>query len=139
MADMENNRTIQFNWATFNVPTILAVATVLWYAATHSERQDARLDAIEINRVARSTEVNKMLEAMQMKVSPLDNLTYRLTVAEQGLADVNRRVDRVGDSMQNIRDDIGGLSTQIQLVNQKLDAIVPEDKLKITVPKEYKR
>lgn len=125
---MQQNRTLQINWGTFNIPTIFAVASVLWYTAGKQERQDSRLDAIEISRVQRSTEINKVLEALQMKIQPVDNITYRVTVLEQGVADVNRRIDRVGDSMQSIRNDIGTVSTQVQLVNQKLDAIFPGKK-----------
>ncbi len=123
--DMESNARVALNWGTFNIPTIVAVATVGWYTATKQERQDARLDAIEINRAARSAEVNKMLEAMSIKVSPLENVTYRVTVLEQGVADVNRRVDRVADSMQGIREDIGAVSTKIEVLTNQLQQLLP--------------
>lgn len=130
---VEQNSKLQVNWAQINVPTIIAVAGVLWWTATKQERQDARLDTFdtyittrEKERSARSSEINRMLEALTTKISPLENLTYRITVTEQGIADVNRRVDRVGDSMQNIRDDVGSLSSKIDVLTEQVKAAFPK-------------
>lgn len=122
---VEMNRAVQVNWGTFNVPTILSVLGLLWYTATHTERQDARIDAIEISRASRSIELNSSIMALQAKVAPIDNLLYRLTVVEQGVADVNRRVDRQSDSLQGVRDDIAGLSTKFEVLQQRIEAVLP--------------
>ena len=130
--DVQMDKTFRLNFGTFNIPTILAVAGVLWWTAAKQERQDARLDTFdtyistrEKERTQRSAEINRMLEALTAKVSPLENLTYRITVTEQGIADVNRRVDRVGDSMQNIRDDVSNLSSKIDVLTEQVKAAFP--------------
>lgn len=130
---VEQNGKLQVNWAQINVPTIIAVAGVLWWTATKQERQDARLDTFDVyintrekERTLRSAEINKMLETLTTKTSPIENLTYRITVTEQGIADVNRRVDRVGDSMQNIRDDVGSLSSKIDVLTEQVKAAFPK-------------
>lgn len=135
--DVQYDKTLKLNFGTFNIPTIIAIAGVLWWTATKQERQDARLDTFdtyiqtrEKERTLRSAEINKVLEALTVKVSPLDNLTYRVTVAEQkidaGLADVNRRVDRVGDSLQGIRDDFSVLSSKIEVLTEQVKAAFPK-------------
>jgi hypothetical protein len=134
---VEQNGKLQINWGIFNIPTIIAIATVLWVTSAKQERQDARLDQFdtyivnrERDRQTRSAEINKMLDTLTVKISPIDNLTYRVTVAEQqiaaGLADVNRRVDRVGDSMQGIRDDFGELTSKIDVLSEQVRAAFPK-------------
>lgn len=122
---MESNQRIVFNWGAFNIPTILAIASVGWLTATKQERQDARLDAIELQQTARAVEVNKLFEAMQVKTVPVDNLVYRVTSLETGLNEANRRMDRVGDSFQGVRDDISGLSTKFEVLSQKVELVLP--------------
>lgn len=131
---METDRGIRINWGTFNVPTIIAIAGIGWAMAQKQERQDARLDAIEINRVQRSTEINKVLEAMQVKISPVDRLELRVTRLEEGVADVNRRADRIGDSMQNIRADIGLLSTKFEVLAEQVRASLPDKRAGLSSP-----
>lgn len=129
---MEVNRGVQWNWGTFNVPTIalcLTIAGMVYNMGGKQAAVDAQLTALQVAAATRSAEVNKVLEALQAKVTPVDNLSYRLTVAEQGLSDVNRRVDRTADSMTNgfdsIRKDIGELSTKFEVLNSKLQATFP--------------
>lgn len=137
---METNRSLQFNLGMFNVPTLVGIVglgLMVYQSGQKQERQDARLDAIEIQRTARSAEVNKMLEALTLKTSPLENLTYRLTVAEQGIADANRRIDRQSDNMQAIRGDIANLSTTLEVLRQIIDSRLPPSKaegLPLSIP-----
>jgi Zn-dependent metalloprotease len=133
---MESNRAVQFNWGTFNVPTLVTVLTVFWYTATHSERQDSRLDALEVNNTVSQTSISKTLEAIQIKTNPLDNLTYRITVVEQNLTAINQavnaRIDRQGDSVQGLRDDINKLSISFSVLSQKIDSVLPEKRSELT-------
>jgi hypothetical protein len=129
---MEVNRGVQWNWGTFNVPTIalcLSIAAMVYNAGSKQATLDAKIDAIETAKAIRAAEVNKVMEALQSKVSPVDNVTYRVTVAEQGLADVNRRLDRATDSMgvgfNAIRSDISDLSAKFQVLNSKLQTAFP--------------
>lgn len=129
---MENNKQVQFNWGTFNVPTLATILTVLWYTATHSERQDSRIDALEINNSASQASIARTLEALQIKTQPLDNITYRVTVAEQNIvanhASVNARVDRQSESVQSLSADINKLSISFSVLSEKIDSALPTQK-----------
>lgn len=129
---MESNRTVQVNWGTFNVPTLLSVLGILWYTATHTERQDNRLEISEANQVT----INKAIDDLRAKTSVLDNLTYRMTTAEAKIdgnnVALNARIDRQTDALQSIRDDIGKLSTSFEVVSQKIDNILPRQKTELS-------
>jgi hypothetical protein len=134
---MEVNRNVQLNWGTFNVPTItlcLAIAGMVYNMGGKQASTDTRIDSLETQRAIRSAEVNKVLEALQTKVSPIDNLTYRVTSAENSISDVNRRVDRIGDSMslgfENVRKDISSLSEKLAVMDSKL-RVVPDSPPKL--------
>lgn len=127
---MEVNRTIQWNLGTFNVPTLISVLGLIWYTATYSERQDARVNALETG----NDNQNKTLEALGTKTVALDNVTYRVTLVEQGIADVNRRTDRQNDSIQSLRDDIAKMTTSFSVLSQKLDNVLPMKKTELAEP-----
>lgn len=131
---MESNRTVQVNWGTFNVPTLLSVLGILWYTATHTERQDSRLD---INETALSS-TSKLVEDLRAKTAALDNVTYRLTTLEtvvaQNNANINARVDRQSDALQDIRKGIGDLSTGFEVLSNKVDTVLGPRKSEIVVP-----
>lgn len=119
---MESDRSVRINWGVFNIPTILAVAGVLFYTAQKQERQDARLDTIEQNRLA----TDKAIDEIKNAVAPISNLTYRVTVTEQGIVAGNSRVDRVVDSLggklDNISESVNTLRTDVKVLSQKIDA-----------------
>lgn len=141
---MESNKGIQINWGAFNVPTLIAVGTVLWYTATSNEQQNSRItatetsiDQINTSRLARNAEINKSIEGMSLKIAPIDNMQYRLTLAESGVADTNRRIDRQTDTMQGFRENVGDLVTQIALLRQVIEQAFPEKAaLLSSTPKE---
>lgn len=138
---VENNRQVQMNWGTFNVPTIALLLTVggmVWNLSGTQANQNARIEAIELQRSARSAEVNKALEALQQRIMPMTNLEYRVTVLEAGIGDVNRRIDRVSDSIQVIRDDIGILSTKFEVLAEQVRAALPFKKALTTPPIEFR-
>lgn len=127
---MENNRQVQFNWGTFNIPTLAAAAglgLMLFNAGARQQSQDSmieaqksRADMLDLQTAARSAELNKVIEALQLKVSPLDNITYRLTTVEAGIASTNARIDRQSDSLQLLRDGLAKLSTQLEVITSRL-------------------
>jgi len=129
---MENNTKVQLNWGVFNIPTILAVGGLLWATADRAARQDARLEAIENSRIQRSVEINKVIEQLTTKVVLIDNMQYRLTIAEQGLSDVNRRADRINESVSSrldrVQESINTLTTKFEVLDQRLRAAIPNDK-----------
>lgn len=146
-AAMENNKQVQFNWGTFNIPTLAAAAVLagmLYNAGGRQERQDARIDALgaadtalDVQRAARSAEINKVLEALSVKIQPIDNLVYRLTSLETMVTSnnvaVNARIDRQSDTLSALRDGMAKLSTQLEVITQRL----PEKKAEISgTPRE---
>lgn len=125
---VEMNRTWQLNLGTFNVPTIvglLAIFAMVYSAGGKQQEQETRLNNIELARAARSAEVNKVLEALQTKIDPMENIKYRLTTAENAIIEANRRMDRMSDSTQDLRNNVNQIATSIQLLNQKFDSAFP--------------
>lgn len=138
MSEMENNPKVQINWGVFNIPTILAIGGLLWATADRAARQDLRLDAIETSRIRRSVEIDKVVEQLSTKVVPIDNIQYRLTVAEQGIADVNRRADRINEAVSSrldkVQESINLLTTKFEVLDQRLQNALPSD----TPPRELR-
>jgi uncharacterized protein YoxC len=136
---MESNRTVQVNWGTFNVPTLLSVLGILWYTATHTERQDNQLDSNKITMES----LQKSLDDLRTKTAPLDNVIYRLTTVETKVdgnnTAVNARIDRTADALQDIRTSVGALSTSFEVLSQKIDNVLPQRKSEILIPPEYAR
>lgn len=128
--DMQSNGKLNLNWATFNIPTIIAILTVGWYLATKQERQDARLDAIEASRAQARAENADTLRQLQLKVSGMDNIAYRITVAENGITNVNTRIDRVGESvterLDRLQESLTALATKIEVLDQRLVSSMPK-------------
>lgn len=141
---MENNKQVQFNWGTFNIPTLAAAAVLagmLYNAGGRQERQDAKIEALNaadaalgVQRAARSAEINKVIEALNLKVQPLDNVVYRLTSLESLVSSnnmtVNARIDRQSDTLTALRDGMAKLSTQLEVITSRL----PEKKAGLEVP-----
>lgn len=129
-AMVEQNRNVQINWGTLNVPTILSILCLLWYTATHSERQDSRLDAIEISRADSRAVYTKRIENLETAVRKQENLEYRLTTAEANIiannTSINARVDRQGDTLMDIRDSIAKLSTSFEVFSTRMDGVFPK-------------
>lgn len=135
---MESNKTVQINWGTFNVPTLLSVLGILWYTATHQATQDSRIGVIEDSRSASKVEYTKRIEALEAKAGKQDNIEYRLTSLEQKVDGNNRainaRVDRQTDALQGIRDTLGTLSANVLVISNKIDNALPIKKSELDLP-----
>lgn len=135
---MESNKTLQFNWATINVPTIVSVLGLLWYTATHTERQDNRLEGIETGRAEAKVIYDKRIEFLEMQVAKIGNLEYRMTTSEAKIdannISVNARLDRFSDAFQDIRGSISALSTSFEVLSTKIDNALPLKKSELLIP-----
>lgn len=133
--DIQYSRGLQVNWGTINIPTIISVLGLLWYTATHTERQDSRLETLEATRVDWKEQVN----SINSQIAPLGNMVYRLTAAEATIqnnnASVNQRIDRFNDTITSVRNDINKLSTNIEVMSNKLDNVLPMKKTDLNTPK----
>lgn len=136
--DIQQNRAIQVNWGTINIPTILSVLGLIWYTATHVERQDSRLDTIESSRADSRTDINQRFQAVDQRIAPIENLVYRMntleTVVQKNNEAVNARIDRQTDALQDIRTSIGNLSTSFEVLSQKIENNLPLKKTELAGP-----
>ena len=125
---VDHDRSVKVNWYSINVPSIaliLTIGTLLWSSSSNltakQERQDARLDAIEAARDIAKSEADKRYEAISLAIVQIPNLTYRMTVAEQGIVATNQRMDSFADTLGDLRDGISGLKTSIEVLTQRIE------------------
>lgn len=134
---MKSETTVVWQWLRINVPTLLAIGGLVWYTAANNTSTLARIDAIEKSRVERSKEadakfsaINSNMAALSQKVDPIGNVTYRVGVVEGQINETNKRLDRLAETILNsldlIRRDVNGLSTRIEVLSNKVDAITPQ-------------
>lgn len=133
--NMQQNPNIQLNWGTFNVPTIVGLITILlmiWDAGAYQQKQEARLEALRERVEELISTRNKLvaeneqrLKSIEALLSTIPNLSYRITIAEQGLVSTNARIDRQSDAIGSLREDIGGVRTALEVLTQKIEAAVP--------------
>lgn len=132
---METNRNIQFNVGTFNIPTlagILAIGVMVFNAGQSLQQQESRISNIETSRADRQAVYAKQADAVLANTAAIANLTYRTTVAEQGIIAVNARVDRQTDSIQDFRSELAKVNTNIELLTQQLKILLPEKKASLS-------
>ena len=126
---VDHDRIVKVNWFSINVPSmalILAVGTALWSSASglssKQERQDARLDAIEIATANAKSEADKRYETISVAIVQIPNITYRMAAAEQAIAASGQRMDSFADKIGDLRDGIAGLKTSIEVLTQRLES-----------------
>jgi acetyl-CoA carboxylase carboxyltransferase component len=141
---MENNKVIQVNWGTINVPTIIAVLSVFWYTATHQATQDSRIGVIEDSRAAAKMDYTKRLDAIEAdnvkQEARLGKVEYQATTNEANILAANERMDRYSDAIQDVRQSIAALSTKFEVVSTKIDNAFPFKKSELTnTPPELAR
>lgn len=133
---MKQDSTLTVNWFRVNVPTIAAVIGGLWAVWSVNANLDKRITEIETSRVERSKEadnkfntINTSISVLTQKIEPIANVTYRVGVVESQVQETNRRLDRLSEmilsSLETIRKDVNGLSTRVEVLSQKIDAISP--------------
>lgn len=140
--DMRSETSLVIQWLRVNVPTLIAIGTLIWYTAAQNTRQDERISAIEESRSQRSSEFSKTIADLSGQVSStrttLDTLPYRVGQLETGLSDSNKRMDRISEtviqSLDAIRKDIATVSTKVEVLSSKIDTIAPVKKTDLTGP-----
>jgi hypothetical protein len=113
--DMEvrQDTAITWNWFRMNVPTIVTVLGAFLFVA------------YGIRDAANATASLKIsIDKIEQAIVPLHNLEYRLTRAEDGLKDINSRVDNLSNAMINnvdlIRRDVNRLTTQVEVLSSHI-------------------
>lgn len=126
---MDSDKRIRINWGNVNVPTILAITGVFVTLIGTYFRLDNRVSNIEVSRLQRSVEINKVIEQISARTIAVDNLAYRMTVVEQGVSDVNRRADRINEAvsarLDKLQDSISTLTTKVEVLDQRLQSSLP--------------
>lgn len=120
---LDQNRNVQVNWGTFNVPTIAGMFVIfaaVWNLSGSMQRQDSRLGNIEDSRQENSVRLESRLAAMDIAIAKIPNIDYRVTVNEQGIVATNARIDRITDAVGALRDGIAEVKTSIEVLTEQL-------------------
>ena len=126
--DAMQDKSIKVNWGTFNVPTIagmLAVFAAVYSLGGELARNNERISSIEVSRASTNASVQAAIAELRNEnaqtAALVPTLTYRVTVAEQGIVAANQRMDRFSDVVGDLRNDIAKTTTAIEVLSQKLD------------------
>lgn len=125
------NRQLELNLGTFNVPTIAAIVGLglMVYnsgdaRARKEQEYELRINAIEASRAQTIAMNESRWKDQGVTNSVTQNLQYRQTVAETNIQALNIRVDRVSDTVGEIREGV------IE-INAKLDLLLPSKRSEI--------
>lgn len=136
-------RDLEFNLGTFNIPTIagmLAIFLLVWNGSNSRATMDAqtqiRLDTIERDRTSARQANEARLRDIETVTSSMPNIVYRVTVVEQGVAATNARLDRLSDSVGGVRESVSDVGAKLQILTDRLEAILPLRKTEFAVPRE---
>lgn len=112
---------------TFNVPTLLAVAGVFATIVTGWNALGARIEKIEQSRGIILPLFEAKFADLSTRLSILDTIPYRVAVAEGRIEETGKRIDRLSESivaaLETIRKDVAGLSTRVEVLTGKIDAL----------------
>lgn len=126
------NKQLEFNLGTFNIPTVLGLLTIIgmiWsnsaeYTKTKTE-MELRIRSIETDRERSKIANDQRLADLMTTTSVIPNMTYRQTVMETNLGATNARIDRQADALENLRSDIAGIGTKIEVLTQRIELALP--------------
>lgn len=138
------NKQLEFNLGTFNIPTVVGLLTIIgmiWAQSAERTKKDAdiefRVSSIEKDRTQAKAANEARWTDMQQTTAVLPNLNYRLTVQETSLGSANSRIDRGFDAIDGLRSDIAGVSTKLEVLNQRIELLLPRTELGNT-PRDLK-
>ena len=137
-ATVETNRNIQWNFATFNVPTLVGIATIgimIFNAGQQIQKQESRITTIENSRAERQMTAAKQADLVSKNTADIANVVYRLTTLEATVTGnnlaINARADRQTDSIQDFRSDLAKVNTSIELLSQQIKILLPEKRAEL--------
>ena len=135
---VETNRNIQWNLGTFNVPTLVGLATIgvmIFNAGQQIQQQNSRITTIENSRAERQMAAAKQADLVNVNTTNVAALTYRVTTLEATVTGnnlaINARADRQTDSIQDFRSDLAKVNTSIELLSQQIKILLPEKKAEL--------
>jgi chromosome segregation ATPase len=111
----------------FNIPTLLSVGGVIVAMVTGWADVNSRIENMEAYRADRSRSTDANFAAINMQLGQLSNIPYRVQQTETRLEETGKRIDRLSEtiinSLDNIRKDLNGLSTRVEVMSGKLDTL----------------
>lgn len=116
------NRQVSINWGQFNVPTIVSVLGIGYALITYSNKLDNRVENVE--------KTQSEIIATQKEMS---NIPYRVGMLEGQFVQMIARQERIAETgnsnMELIRKELGAFAIKLEVVNQKLDTVVPSKRV----------
>lgn len=102
------------NWLTIGTIVVAGLAAFF--------QMQAAIGAMDVWRV----EYDKRLEKLEVKVSPIEGITFRMGQQEASMSAINARVDRavdaITDQLKELRKDVGSVNTSIAVLTRSIDA-----------------
>ncbi len=136
---MQTDAKVHVNWLRFNVPSIMAILAAGLGVVTYVNQLDARLEKLEEFGATRAVSTDKSLDEVQTSITQLTNMPYRVQILEQQQLAVNLRIDRftetISNTMELLRKDVNALSTRVEVLGTKIDALTPENRSELMMPR----
>lgn len=127
------------NW-NINGATILAVIAMGMPGLIWTVTLGNKVDEMERFRASRTVQTDKNFADINAKLANQADLPYRVGQNEGAIKATNERIDRIADSFlgtaETIKTNVNKLSTQFELMSQKMDTFIGQKKAEIT-PQTY--
>ena len=131
MSEVEHDTKVRVNWATLNVSSIAGAATlgiaILALNSTYTakqERQDARIDSIEMELKRSSTIDDDRYQAdfiiLQSLQQQMPTLVHRVTALESSDVALDARIDRISEALNDLRDKAADIKTSIEVLTEQI-------------------
>lgn len=112
------------NWTQVNIPTILAVLGVGWGVANYVSKIDNRLGNVEEYRVSRGVQTDKNFADVNRRLDGLastyQDLPIRVNIVEKSIDNVEKRQDRLSEL---ILDSVEGIRKDVNTVGTKVEVL----------------
>jgi len=129
---MNQDREVNVNWLRINVPSIAAIVSAAIFISMYVQSLASDVRKIEENRSTSRSLLDKDLDSIKQQLSLVSSAPLRLDLLEKNLAATNARMDNylqmLGTKIDNIGDRVGGLTTKVEVLSQKIDTITPQER-----------
>lgn len=110
------------SWSpTISLGNWLTIGTIVVAGLGAFFRLQAAIDAMDVWRV----EYDKRLEKLEVKVAPVEGITFRMGQQEASMNAINARVDRavdaITDQLKELRKDVGTVNTSIAVLTRSIE------------------
>lgn len=110
--EMKSDSSVKINWFKLDVPTLVLLASAVWWFSGDI------------------TKLKSDNDAFREQYSEMKNVPYRVDQLEAGLAETNRTVNHLKDTIISgqdlMRRDINRLTTQVEVLSSRFGMFVGE-------------